>query len=342
MSFQWLDAKYLSLLSFRLRNFKAKSQYNWNFSCPICGDSKTNKHKARGYVYPSKGKLIFHCHNCNVTMDIPRLLKNIDTTLHDEYVREKLLADPLPKTEVQIFAEKMKPPKFQCNTPLKNLKKVSSLSVDHPVKQYVMNRKIPPEFHYKMFLCRNFKHWVNEIVPQKFESEECDEPRLVIPLLDKEGNMFGFQGRSFKKNSTLRYITIILDDSKPKLFGLDTVVNSYPVYVVEGPIDSMFLPNCVASCGGDIIVDLPTIDNNKSRFVVVYDNEPRNAETVRKMEKAVDSGYKICVWPESMILKDINDMVRSGYTPQKVVEIINANVYVGIEAKLKIQMWKKL
>jgi transcription elongation factor Elf1 len=163
MSFQWLDAKYVSLLSFRLRNFKDKGKYNWNFSCPVCGDSKTNKHKARGYVYPSKGKLIFHCHNCNITMDVPKLVKFIDQSLHDEYVREKLTAEPLPKTEVQLFAEKMKPPKFHSNTPLKKLKKISSFPPEHPVKKYIMKRQIPSEFHYKLFLCMKFKHWVNTI-----------------------------------------------------------------------------------------------------------------------------------------------------------------------------------
>jgi DNA primase len=169
-----------------------------------------------------------------------------------------------------------------------------------------------------------------------------DEPRLIIPLLDEQGNLFGFQGRSFKKDSPVKYITIILDYDKPKVYGLDRITKQDPIYVVEGPIDSMFLPNSMASCGGDIIVELPNIDKDKSKFIIVYDNEPRNKDTVRKMDKAIDNGYKVCIWPESVILKDINDMVRSGMTQEKVVDVINDNVYTGLEAKLKMQTWKKV
>ena len=343
MSSQWLDAKYVSLLSFRLRNFKAKANYNWNMSCPICGDSKTNKHKARGYIYPSKGELIFHCHNCNVTRKFSKLLEFLDNSLYGEYIRERLIAEPLPKTDVQIFAEKMKPPKFQSGTPLRTLKKVSSLPIDHTVKKYVMARQIPSEYHYKLFVCPKFKQWVNEMLPDKFESLENDEQRLIIPLLDAEGNMFGFQGRSFRPNSPLRYITIILDDTKPKLFGLDTVKSTSTVYVVEGPIDSMFIPNAVASCGGDITVDLKSISEDIAKFVVVYDNEPRNVDTVRKIEKAIAHGYRVCIWPTSPDRKqDINDMVLAGATPQKIVDIIRNNTYSGIQATLKLQMWKRV
>lgn len=348
MSYQWLDAKYVSLLSFRLRNFRARGQHNWNFSCPLCGDSKTNKRKARGYVYPLKGKLVYHCHNCNATMDIQKFLKTIDQSLYDEYVRERLMADPATvkkqqeNAELTDFVKKLQPPKFQANTPLKKLKKVSVLPVEHPVKKYIQNRKIPSEFHYKLFLTNGFKKWVNSFIPDKFENEANDEPRLIIPMLDKDNNMFGFQGRSFKKNSLLRYITIMFDESKPKLFGLDKLVDNYIVRVVEGPIDSMFLPNCIASCGGDIIVDLPYVSTNKDNFVIIYDNEPRNPDTIRKMEKALDAGYKICIWPDNLTQKDINDMVMGGMESKKIVDMIDTNTFSGLEAKARLQMWKRV
>jgi DNA primase len=281
-------------------------------------------------------------------MDIQKFIKSIDNSLYDEYVREKLMADPAKakkqqeNNELTEFVKKMQTPSFQANTPLKKLKKVSVLQVEHPVKKYIQNRKIPSEFHYKLFLTTGFKKWVNSFIPEKFESEENDEPRLIIPMLDKDNNMFGFQGRSFKKNSLLRYITIMFDESKPKLFGLDKVVDNYLVRVVEGPIDSMFLPNCIASCGGDIIVDLPYVSKNKENFVIIYDNEPRNPDTIRKMEKAVDAGYKICIWPDNLTYKDINDMVLGGLDTNKITKIIDDNTFKGLEAKARLQMWKKV
>lgn len=348
MSLIWLDSKYLSLVSFRLRNFKRKGSA-WNFSCPYCGDSKTDKRKARGYVYSKKGKLRFHCHNCGVPgVDIPKLIKHLDLGLYDEYVKEKLLADPQQqeKSDVQVFAEKMKKPTFIKDTPLKKLKKISQFSPDSVVKKYIDQRKIPTKYHYKLFFCKEFKAWVNTLQPGKFEPDAegnlHDEPRLVIPFLDKEGNLFAIQGRSFRKNTNLRYITIMFDEEKPKLYGLDTIDEKLPIYVVEGPIDSMFLPNCLASAGSDVTTNLNSISEDKSKFIIVYDNEPRNKEIVRKIERAIDAGFPVCIWPESLEQKDINDMVMAGMKLRKIVETINESTYTGLEAKLKFQQWKKV
>lgn len=348
MSLIWLDSKYLSLVSFRLRNFKRKGSA-WNFSCPYCGDSKTDKRKARGYVYSKKGKLRFHCHNCGVPgVDIPKLIKHLDLGLYDEYVKEKLLADPQQqeKSDVQVFAEKMKKPTFIKDTPLKKLKKISQFSPDSVVKKYIDQRKIPTKYHYKLFFCKEFKKWVNTLQPGKFEPDAegnlHDEPRLVIPFLDKESNLFAIQGRSFRKNTNLRYITIMFDEEKPKLYGLDTIDEKLPIYVVEGPIDSMFLPNCLASAGSDVTTNLNSISEDKTKFIIVYDNEPRNKEIVRKIERAIDAGFPVCIWPESLEQKDINDMVMAGMKLRKIVETINESTYTGLEAKLKFQQWKKV
>lgn len=345
----WLDTKYLNQLSFRLRNFKRKGQNQWNFSCPFCGDSKNNKQKARGYIFEKRGRLRYHCHNCNVPgVDVQKLVKHLDPSMYAEYIKEKLVSDqvPAPKTELEEFVDKMKPPVFVKSTPLKQLKKISALKYDSPVKRWVDNRLIPANTHYRLFYCKSFMVWVNDYCqPGKFKPEALpmDEPRLVIPFIDQEGKLFGFQGRSFKKKSELRYITIMLDDEKPKLFGLDKVDLSLPyIYVVEGPLDSLFLPNCIASAGSDLTTNLHHLNTEKARFVVVYDNEPRNKEIVDKIEKAIEAGYKVCIWPETVIEKDINDMVLAGLTPKKVVDIINENTYSGLNAKLRFSQWKKV
>lgn len=350
MSLVWLDTKYLGLMSFRLRNFKRKSPNTWNFSCPFCGDSKTDRSKARGYVYLKKGKLRYHCHNCNVPgVDIPKLVKHLDQGIYDEYVKEKLTADPnmiREKTDVEIFAQKMKKPTFVKDTPLKQLKKISQFSPESVVKKYVEARKIPTKYHYKLFFCKEFKAWVNTMQPGKFEPDSegnlHDEPRLIIPFIDKEGNLYGFQGRSFRKNSPLRYITIMLDEEMPKLYGLDTVDYDMQMYVVEGPIDSMFIPNCIASAGSDLTSNLSYITEDKNAFTLVYDNEPRNREIVKKVERAIESGYHVCIWPDYVEQKDINDMYMAGMKIRKIVETINENTYSGLEAKLKFQQWKKI
>jgi hypothetical protein len=221
-------------------------------------------------------------------------------------------------------------------SPLKKLKKVSQLDPDHPAKKYVMSRKIPTHFHYKLFYTPKFKQFVNTIIPDKFDLSTGDEPRLIIPFLDKDKNCFGFQGRSFKKDG-IRYITIMFDESKPKIFGLDDVDFSKRVYVVEGPIDSMFIPNCVAMAGSANRF-LDTMDD----FVLVMDNERRNVQIIEHIEKCIDLGYNICLWPDHIEQKDINDMVMAGYTTDQILDMIDTNTYHGLAAKMKLVSWRRV
>jgi len=286
-----------------------------------------------------KGILKFFCHNCNASMGLPWFIKTQDPTLYAEYIKDRMLESG-HRDEVQEFVDKMKTPVFIKTTGLKDLQKISQLKAEHPVKEYVTKRLIPSDTHYKLFYTKNFKTWVNTMIPDKFEDIEHDTPRLIIPFLDKDKNLFGFQGRSFKKTG-IRYITIMLDETKPKIFGLDTMDDSKDIYVVEGPIDSLFLPNGIASAGGDLISPLQQLDVQKDRFVIVYDNEPRNKETIKKIEKAIDSGYRVCIWPTAMEQKDINDMVLAGYTIEKVKEIIDECTYSGPTGKLHLAIWRK-
>jgi transcription elongation factor Elf1 len=344
MSTVWLDTKYISIISSRLDCFKRKNTYTWNFRCPICGDSKKNRFKARGWIYPKDNKLLFHCHNCSITKDVPSFLKELDQSLFNEYFREKYASiekDAEEQVKFEEFVKKMKPPVFEASTALSELRRVSRLRPDHPVKQYIMNRKIPSEYHYKLYLCMKFKEWTNSIIPGKFENIEKDEPRLIIPFLDEDKELFGYQGRSFKKKDDLRYITIMLDE-RPKLFGLDTLNRMSHVLVVEGPIDSMFLPNCIASAGGNINTDLDSLGLPKEQFTIIYDNEPRNIHTVKKIEKAMDMGYRVCMLPENIQSKDINDMILSGISREQLVDIIYEHSYSGLQAKLKLSTWRKV
>lgn len=335
----WLDHKYINLMSSRLERFSRVNANTYKFRCPICGDSQKDTRKTRGYVYMRRGTLKFFCHNCNASMGLPWFIKTQDPALYVEYLKDRMLENG-HKDETQEFVNKMKKPVFVKTTGLKDLKKVSQLKADHPVKEYITKRQIPSDTHYKLFYCKTFKAWVNTMIPDKFEDIENDEPRLILPFLDKDKNLFGFQGRSFRKTG-IRYITIMLNEDQPKIFGLDTMDPSKDIYVVEGPIDSLFLPNGIASAGGDLISPLQQLDVQKEQFVVVYDNEPRNKDTIKKIEKAIDSGYRVCIWPTAMEQKDINDMILAGYTIDKVKDIIDDCTYSGPTGKLHLAIWRK-
>jgi hypothetical protein len=336
----FIESKYVELISPQLRNFKKTDKTVYNFSCPICGDSKRNKRKARGYVYEKGEYYIFHCHNCSVSMPFAKFLKEIDETVYKEYLFEKFQNKKYQTNEnITSFTQKMKAPKFLDFEPLKKLKKVSSLPITHPIKKYVVSRKIPNNQHFKLFECPNFKGFINEIIPHKFACIKNDETRLLIPFIDSNKKVHALQGRSMK-SSLPKYITIILDETVPKIYGLDTVKFSDKVFVFEGPIDSMFIENSIATAGGDIVSVLDGYC--KEKLTVVYDNEPRSIETIKKIDKAIELGYNVCIWPESIKYKDVNDMVMSGMSSEEIRNIITNNTFSGLKAKLTLVKWSKL
>lgn len=329
------------MLSHRLDRFTRKSSGKFNFRCPVCGDSQSSKYKARGWIYDKQGHGVFHCFNCEVSMGVPKFIKMLDQGLYNEYNMEKISQNKTPEqVDLETFVNKMKPPVFRKEGILKGLKKISQLSPDDPLKKYVVNRMIPNPYHAKMFKCPNFYAFVNDLVPDKFskESLDHDETRLLIPFINKEGKVHAIQGRSLKSTG-VKYITIVLDESVEKLYGLDTVNFDIGFYVLEGPIDSMFIPNSIATAGGDIVSALPSA--YKSNAVVVYDNEPRSKDTIKKIDKAIMQGFKVCIWPENLEHKDVNDMVKSGLSAEFIRYIIDQNTYKDLAAKMALTKWSK-
>lgn len=334
----WLDLKYIQLLSPQLERFK-KVGDSFNFRCPVCGDSKKSKSKARGWIFSNNGYSHFFCHNCSASMKFKDFLKYNNSTLYYDYIKETFGEQEKEKSDLQQFVDKMKKPEYIKTSGLKSIKKISQLAHDHPAKLYVMKRQIPMNMHHKLFYAPKFKNWVNSMIPNKFASIKHDEPRLIIPFLDEDGELIGFQGRSFKKDDPLKYITIMLKDY-PKIYGMDSINRNEIIYTFEGPIDAMFIPNSIASAGGRLDTNLKSA--NISDCVLVYDNEPRSPETIKKIKKSIKLGYKVCIWPENIEQKDINDMIIAGYTADEIKEIIDKNTYSGLKADLMLIGRKKL
>ena len=330
MSF--VDTKYIGLVSVRLQKFSKKKEGLYAFRCPYCGDSQKNKNKTRGYIYAFKNDHNYKCHNCGVSKSFTNFLKDQDTMLHDQYVMERYKSGLTGKaTSAPIPVIPSSKPNFTKKD--FDLERISELNKSHPARTYLEKRKIPDRCLRELYYCDNFKQWTND---QKYTFSDVsnDEPRIIIPL-KKGRTIFGFQGRSLSPKNKLRYITIMLDDEAPKIYGLDKINKSKPIYIVEGPFDSLFLENSVAMAGSDL--DPRTF--GWSDYIWVYDNEPRNREIVSKISTAVDRGDKVVIWSNNIQEKDINDMVLAGHDVQKMVE---SNVYQGLEAKLKLNHWKKV
>jgi hypothetical protein len=217
-----------------------------------------------------------------------------------------------------------------------DLPSIAELNKEHSARIYLEDRKIPQDFLSQLFYCEKFKQWTNE-QKKTFESTKYDEPRIIIPLINN-GEIFGFQGRSLNKKPKVKYITIILDEEQPKIYGLNRIDWNKTVYVVEGPFDSMFIENSIAMVGADID-KMFFVTNFETNFVMVYDNEKRNKEMVARLEKSIEMKFAVVIWPKDLKEKDINDIVLSG---QDVESMLKLNTYQGLEAKLKFTNWKKV
>lgn len=331
----FVDLQYAQQLAGRLDNFKIRhtNPYKINFRCPICGDSQKSRSKARGWLLEKGDSFNYYCHNCGASMSFSFFLKSQDPMMYNDWVADKFLKKPTANTKPTLETTKFTAPKFEKN-PLKSIKKVSQLAWDHPVKAYIAKRQIPAQQHYRLYYTPKFKGWINSIVPNKFENVGKDEPRLVIPFLDERKRVFGVSARGFDPKG-IRYITIMFDE-RPKIFGLDTVDFNREYYIVEGAIDSMFIRNSVAMNGAEgNVSSLRCIQNG----VFVFDNEPRNKEINKRMEKVIDKGYKICIWPPNLPGKDINEMICNGH--KDVQGVLRDNTFQGLTAKLKFTEWRR-
>jgi DNA primase len=329
----YIENKYIGLISSRLDKFSQKSTDNYNFRCPYCGDSKKTKNKARGYLYSIKDTFNYKCHNCGKSSSFKNFLKDVDPTLHDQYVIEKFKNNKKENVYLKPSLKKeVKPPLEKYF----NLPTISELNKEHFARQYVENRKIPKKFYTELYFCEKFKEWTN-LQKNTFKTLEYDEPRIIIPLC-KNGKIFGFQGRSLSKKPKLKYITIILDDSFSKIYGLDNIDESKNIYIVEGPFDSMFIDNAIAMVGADLNIN-ESLDCNTVDCIFVYDNEKRNKEIVDRMEKVISDGNSIVIWPDDLKEKDINDMILSDLP---VMQILKENTYKGLQAKAKFIGWKRV
>jgi len=343
----YIDNKYVRLVSSRLRNFKQKSDNLWNFSCPFCGDSQKNKLKARGYVFAKGNDLLYRCHNCGVGTNVANLLKQVDPSLHGEYTFEKYKSGE----SNTIFHKSNTSPTFNIPSPrfgkvekqrvFDHAEWVSELQSGHFCLNYAQNRSIPEEHYDKLLFTSKYRQFIDALVPNHGKSL-ADDARLVIPYYDVNGELVAVSGRALETSEEkLRYVTVRTNDSDDKLiYGMDRVNLHQTVYLVEGPIDSLFITNCLAS--GDANLSLTAKNISAKNKVLIFDNEPRNKEVCKLIEKAIKLGEDVVIWPDTIEGKDINEMILNGFSPDEIKGIIDSNTFRNLEAIAKFTFWKRV
>jgi transcription elongation factor Elf1 len=334
----FVDKSYVTFLANKLDKFSQKSEFLWKFRCPICGDSKKNKSKTRGYIYRKgdRDALSFQCHNCGESSTFKKFLEKVDPGLYQQYKFETF-AD-----KKSVFDTNLQTPTLSEKTERLNritLPKIADLPDDHFAKQFLINRKIPTQFLSDLYYAEDFKAFTNEMLPDNHYELIENDKRIVIPFYDKDKKLVGVQGRAIL-SSPIKYATVKFVDDAIKVWGLDRVDYTKPIYVVEGPFDAMFLDNGIATMDSSLHRIVPMLGSHDYRLV--FDNEPRNAQIVHKMKESIKYGLKICIWPSNVEAKDINEMILAGQSGAVVQSIIDKHTHDDMRATLELSTWTRI
>lgn len=307
-----------------------------NFRCPLCGDSMKSKYLARAWFYEYEGKLRYGCFNCNENMLIGEFLKRYHPERYREWLRDKRGAtEEVDRREKDLFSIK---------TPVVDelpfCERLDKLSDEHPAKRYMINRKIPSDKMYLFYFTMDWKKVANHVCPDTYKDDER-EPRIIIPIYNKDGKIESIQGRALRECDGIRYLTVKTHEHANKVYGIERVEDDKkPVFYFEGPIDSVFIHNGCAIAGGQMDVNLAPF---KERRVWVLDNENRQPDTMARYQRLIDAGEDVVLWDKApWMSKDINDMVqKENANPVDIYNYLCDNIVSGLRAENRFSRWKK-
>lgn len=351
---KFLDEQFINYVAPRLDKFKWERVGSVaNFRCPLCGDSLKSANKRRGYFFFDRDNdcFRFKCHNCHNMSGwaFEFWLKKFDERLSTEYNMEKfrLLGDssskplpalkPLPKLTQSARIGSMEAKRDE--SLLGNMLRLDLLPPDHKARQYVQGRGMPESTLPLLYYTQHFRQDLLqfETNPEK-QLKIPDDERLVIPFWTQDGRMKIVQGRAFEvRDGILRYSTVKPRDEDTKVYGEDRVNFHKTKLVVEGPIDSLFLPNCLASADADLL--------SVKGDIYIPDNQYRNPQVCDGIQKMIDKGVKVVLFPPNIPWKDINDMVmpsKGNMAIRDLLKLIAQNVYQGMAASLQFAELRKV
>lgn len=310
-----------------------------NFRCPLCDDSAKSATKARGWFYEYENELRFGCFNCNANYRFGSYLEKFYPEQYREWLRDRRGEQPKleDKREKELFSIK----KREITLPL--CERLDKLSDEHPAKKYMLQRMIPRDKLCLFYFTMEWKKVANHVFKDTYPQEciEETEPRIVIPIYNRENKIESVQGRALRKSDEIRYITIKSEENSSKVFGVERVDNTKdPVFVFEGPIDSVFIKNGIAMSGGQVDINVVPF---KERRVWVLDNENRSPDTMNRYEKLINQGEKVVLWDQALWKsKDINDMILKENASQEMIyEYLCNNIVSGLKATNRLIRWKK-
>ena len=328
---------YVNQVGLRLEGFKQQRANVWNARCPICGDSERNSSKRRFYIHADKDKttLMATCHNCQYANGFENFMRDHHNDIYQSMIfdlfkrgktSERRKVNEAPTQTQQIPVEVQE----EASTPVLQLQMLDTLPEDHPAVLYVASRRIFKYAYKFLSYCENLKRDVAAHLPT-YDTEESNIPedeRLLIPFYDKTGRMTFIQARAMDPHAAIRYITLRIDETAEKWYGVDRLKPDMKTYVLEGPIDSTFIPNCVATADANLL-SYPDGD------IYIPDNQYRNKSIAAMVERIIDADKSVVLFPAWFTHKDINDAIKSGMTVQDLYQVIKEHTFSGMRARLE-------
>mgnify|MGYP007079326766 CR=1 FL=1 len=344
-----LDRVFIDRLAYYLDKFEWVTSEKALFRCPLCGDSPNPRSRHAAFIAMSDG-YGFRCVRCNEPSSLMSLMRNLNPGLFREYCIEKFWSDE-PRREQRESGEleidttestELLNPLMSGSvqqapdpTPLAELARVADLHPLHPAVKYLSARKIP--IRDDILWTDNFSKWAQSRKPDTGRKVLDSDWRIVFPLVSADGIEFGAQGRVIVPTSTrLRYDTCIWD-TRFRGFGLNRVDLTQEVWVTEGAIDSMATPNGVAAIGSDLAGFAADVGLDKSKTVLLFDNEPGSKQIVNLVRKAVKEGWRVGFWKkwQDEVGKDLGEAVfERGLRFDDLFEVAS-----GLHAELVMSRW---
>ena len=330
---------------------------------PDCQKENDSRKKAGFFWSDKSSSYVYHCFKCGAAMKLSYFLKiyfkdyylnNFFNRNSRSYTKTKtncvssssstIASVKIANTHVKelvnnLFEQKLLIPYAKCKDP--------------DVQRYLLQRKIPLMRYDNFYLAKNFfniNQQIKTLMNEKgkvFEPQNLDDKRLVWMFKNRTNEIIALQGRKLEKGEP-RYMISKFGGNDRIIGNLENIDINNTVYVTEGYIDSLFLPNAVSLQG----LHMPSIiyllkELKVKELIIVFDNENNNEQIQMNIKTLAELSFKyenlkVCLFPKELraIGKDINDyIVKGNYSTDMILHTINNNSFTRSTLKVRGILW---
>ncbi len=307
----------------------------YNGCCPICKEGDSWGKKKRFYYIPNKE--LAYCHNCGYSKKALTFItevtnKPLHTIVNDiKGFDVEILPTEEPK-EVKKVIDKSLPEDCINLSDISQIEYYKDNTIVKLALQLIKDRKLDKGINKP----KTFYVSLKDVVHKN---------RLILPFYDENDDIIFYQSRGLTKKDLFerpKYLSKV--GAERSLYGMQNINSNLDnVFIFEGPIDSYFVENGLATCGitersDKMFTSLQKEQINKLNLyekVYVLDNQYCDKAALSKSIILADNNEKVFIWPKELKqFKDFNDICVAGNKDKIKPEFILKNTHSGLKAKL--------